>query len=104
MVAIGTSVPELAASIIAALKKEKAISLGNLIGSNIFNLLGIIGVAGLVGDLAVPAPMLTRDLPVMLFVSLLLAPFVLGRRNITRGAGVGLVGLYGVYAAILVLA
>jgi len=78
--------------------------MGNVIGSNVFNLLGIIGVSAMVGDLAVPAQMLTRDLPVMLGVSLLLAPFVLARRDITRGVGVGFVGLYGAYATVLVLA
>lgn len=104
LVAVGTSLPELATSVIAAVRGEADVAMGNVIGSNVFNLLGIIGVAGLMGDLAVPVPMLVRDLPVMLGVSLLLAPFVLARRNITRAVGAGFVGLYAAYAALLVLA
>ena len=104
LVAVGTSLPELATSIAAALRGQADVAMGNVIGSNVFNLLGIIGVSAMVGDLAVPAQMLTRDLPVMLGVSLLLAPFVLAQRDITRGVGVGFVGLYGAYATVLVLA
>lgn len=104
LVAVGTSLPELATSIMAALRNQADIAMGNVIGSNVFNLLGIIGVSAMVADLAAPAQMLTRDLPVMLGVSLLLAPFVLVRRDITRGVGVGFVGLYAAYATVLVLA
>ncbi|MDP2739562.1 MAG: calcium/sodium antiporter [Pseudorhodobacter sp.] len=103
LVAIGTSLPELATSIAAAFRKQADVAMGNVIGSNVFNLLGIIGVAGLVGDLAVPAELLRSDLWVMLAVSLLLVPFVLMKRDITRGVGVGFIGLYAVYATTLVL-
>lgn len=103
LVAIGTSLPELATSIAAAFRKQADVAMGNVIGSNVFNLLGIIGVAGLVGDVAVPAAMLSRDLWVMLGVSLALVPFVLMKRDISRGVGVGFVGLYVGYTAVLVL-
>ncbi len=53
MVSIGTSIPELAASIIAVLKKEKAISLGNLIGSNVFNILAVIGITSMITPIEV---------------------------------------------------
>jgi cation:H+ antiporter len=53
VIAVGTSVPELAASVIAALKKERAISLGNLIGSNIFNLASVLGITAMISPIAV---------------------------------------------------
>ena len=63
MVAIGTSVPELAASVIAALKKEKAISLGNLIGSNIFNIASVLGLTAIIQPIVVDNPkILTSDI------------------------------------------
>jgi len=104
LVAVGTSLPELATSMMAALRGQAEVAMGNVIGSNIVNPLGIIGLARLMGDLAMPTLMLTRDLPVMLGGSLLLTPFVLMRRDITRAAGVGFVGLYAGYATVLVLA
>ncbi|WP_040672121.1 calcium/sodium antiporter [Rhodobacter ferrooxidans] len=103
LVAIGTSLPELATSIAAALKGQADVAMGNVIGSNIFNLLGIIGVAGLVGDLAVPVQMLRLDLWVMLAATLLLVPFVLMKRDITRVVGAGFIAIYAAYAAVLVL-
>ncbi len=75
MIAIGTSVPELAASVIAAVKGEKAISLGNLIGSNIFNIASVLGLTSLVKHIPVTEPqILTRDIFWMLGFSLLLLP------------------------------
>ncbi len=104
LVAVGTSLPELAASVAAALRREAGMALGNVIGSNMFNLLGIIGIAGLVGPLPVPPGMLAFDLWVMLGTSLLIAPFILRGLCITRVWGVALVALYGAYVAILLLA
>ncbi|MFN3823354.1 MAG: calcium/sodium antiporter [Pseudorhodobacter sp.] len=103
LVAVGTSLPELATSVIAAFKKQAEVAMGNVIGSNVFNLLGIIGVAGLVGPIPVPEAMLGRDLWVMAGVSLLLVPFLLGRFNITRGVGVLFLLGYAGYTASLVL-
>jgi len=77
MIAIGTSVPELAASIIAAIKGEKAISLGNLIGSNIFNIASVLGITALVKEIPVTEPqILSRDIFWMLGFALVLLPLV----------------------------
>ncbi|MFB9054588.1 calcium/sodium antiporter [Formosa undariae] len=77
MVAIGTSVPELAASVIAALKKEKAISLGNLIGSNIFNIACVLGITSMIQPIMVNnAMILTNDIFWMLGFSAILIPLV----------------------------
>jgi len=97
LVAVGTSLPELATTIAAAIRKEAGVAMGNVIGSNIFNLLGIIGIASLVGPIPVPEQMLRVDLWVMLAVSALLGIFVLTGRSIGKLAGVGLIALYGGY-------
>lgn len=77
MVAIGTSVPELAASVIAALKKEKAISLGNLIGSNIFNIASVLGLTAMIQPIAVKSEeILTSDIYWMLGFAAILIPLV----------------------------
>jgi cation:H+ antiporter len=101
LVAVGTSLPELATSVVAALKRSADVALGNVVGSNLFNLLGIIGVAGLVGPLAVPESLLTRDLWVMLAASLLIVPFVMRGWTIGRAAGLAFLGLYGAYVTTL---
>jgi len=97
LVAVGTSLPELATTMVAAYRGRAEVALGNAIGSNMFNLLGIIGVAGLFGRIPVDPAFLRLDLWVMLGASLVLAPFVLRGRNITRVAGAVLVGLYLLY-------
>ncbi len=77
LVSVGTSIPELAASIIAVLKKEKAISLGNLIGSNIFNILAVLGVTSIITPVSVvDERLLTFDVYLMLAVSFLILPLV----------------------------
>lgn len=102
LVAVGTSLPELSTTVMAAIRREAGVAMGNVIGSNIFNLLGIIGVAALIGPLPVPVQMLGFDLWIMLAVSLLLAPFVLRSRAISAGMGLGLTALYLIYLATLV--
>jgi len=97
LVAIGTSLPELATTVMAALRREADVALGNVIGSNMFNLLAIIGVASLVSPIPVDAELLKFDLWVMLGASLLLAPFVFLRWNITFLWGVILTALYLTY-------
>ena len=104
LVAIGTSLPELATSVTAAMKGRADVALGNVIGSNIFNLLGIIGVAGFFGQLDVPPTMLRLDLWVMLAASLLIAPFILHRWPFTRLVGVGFTLIYAAYVAVLMTA
>jgi len=78
IVSIGTSVPELAASIIAVLKKEKAISLGNLIGSNIFNILAVIGITSIITPISLSDErLLSSDIYWMLGISFIILPMVL---------------------------
>jgi cation:H+ antiporter len=77
IVSVGTSIPELAASVIAILKKEKAISLGNLIGSNVFNILAVLGLTSIITPITVKDQgLLTSDIYWMLGVSLLIFPLV----------------------------
>jgi len=97
IVAVGTSLPELAASVAAALKGARDIAIGNVIGSNIFNILAILGVSALVAPLAVAPGFLMRDLPVMLGVSVLLCLALALRGRLGRGGGAGLLGGYGLY-------
>ncbi|WP_296762285.1 calcium/sodium antiporter [Sediminimonas sp.] len=94
LVALGTSLPELATTVMAALRREADVALGNVIGSNMFNLLAIIGVAALVSPIPVDPAFLRFDLWVMLGASLLLAPFVFLRWNMTWPLGVLLTALY----------
>ena len=94
LVALGTSLPELATTVMAALRREADVALGNVIGSNMFNLLAIIGIAALVSPIPVDPEFLRFDLWVMLGASLLLAPFVFLRWNMTRLWGVLLTALY----------
>lgn len=101
LVAIGTSLPELATTVAAAVRREAGVALGNVLGSNMFNLLGIIGVAGLVGTIPVPVDMLQIDLWVMLAASLLLGGFIWLRRDIGRIWGVILLFLYVAYVVSL---
>jgi cation:H+ antiporter len=76
LVAVGTSLPELATTVMAAIRKHADVALGNVIGSNMFNLLAIIGISTFVGPIPVDAGLLRFDIWVMLAASLVLAPFV----------------------------
>ena len=94
MVAFGTSVPELAASLIAALKKEKALSLGNLIGSNIFNIGSVLGITALIQPIKVGSmELLNNDIIWMLIISAILVPlaFLPKRNKLSRIEGLFLV-------------
>jgi len=100
VIAIGTSVPELAASVIAAAKKEKAISLGNLIGSNIFNIGSVLGLTSMIKTIPVTEPeILTRDIFWMIAFAAVLIPLVLipKQHEITRSNGFMLVLGYGIF-------
>ncbi|MGB3555473.1 MAG: calcium/sodium antiporter [Jannaschia sp.] len=101
LVAIGTSLPELSTTVMAAIRRHADVALGNVIGSNLFNLLGIIGVAVLIGPIPVDRSFLTLDLWIMLGATLMLVPFVFLRRDITRLWGAILFGLYLAYMAIV---
>ncbi|PWL39183.1 hypothetical protein DKG77_07920 [Flagellimonas aquimarina] len=92
IVSVGTSIPELAASIIAILKKEKAISLGNLIGSNIFNLLAVLGITSIITPITVvDQGLLSNDIFWMLGISFLILPLVFFPRGLRLGWRDGLV-------------
>ena len=103
LVALGTSLPELATTVVAALRRQAAVALGNVIGSNVFNLLGIIGVASFFDPIPVGREFLERDLWVMLGATLLIAPFVFSNKmNLTRGWGVLFCALYVIYIVAVV--
>ena len=87
IVAIGTSLPELATTVVAALRAQADVAIGNVVGSNIFNLTAIIGTAALFAPLPVPAEILARDLWVMLVASAVLVPYVLLCKRICRVTG-----------------
>ncbi|WP_323788781.1 calcium/sodium antiporter [Psychroserpens sp.] len=100
VIAIGTSVPELAASVIAAVKKEKALSLGNLIGSNIFNIGSVLGLTSIIKTIEVTeASILSRDIYWMLAFAAVLIPLIIipKRFNISRYKGLLLVVAYGMF-------
>ncbi|WP_033956655.1 calcium/sodium antiporter [Psychroserpens jangbogonensis] len=100
VIAIGTSVPELAASIIAAVKKEKALSLGNLIGSNIFNIGSVLGLTSIIKTIEVTdSSILSRDIFWMLAFSAVLIPLIIipKRFNISRYKGLLLIIAYGLF-------
>ncbi len=88
IIAFGTSLPELATVFSAALKKKADVAIGSIIGSNIFNLLAVGGVTGLVGGASFDQASLTLDIPVMLGATLLLIWFVLTKRNISKPVGI----------------
>lgn len=104
IVAFGTSVPELAASIIAALKKQKDLSIGNLIGSNIFNVLAVLGITSIVKPIAVlDESLITNDIWWMLGISVLLYPlmFLFKKDHFGRVEGLVLLMVYTIYIYIL---
>ena len=104
MVAVGTSIPELAASVIAALKKEKAISLGNLIGSNIFNITSVLGITAIIKPINLnDERLLSSDIYWMLAFSFILLPLVFLRKRFQLGKLEGFI-LFGGYAVFVFLA
>ena len=103
LIAVGTSLPELATTTVAAIRRQADVALGNVIGSNMFNLLAIIGIAALVGPIPVADEFLRFDLWVMLAASFLLIPFVFFGRNITRIWGAALTLLYMAYLLVVLL-
>jgi len=97
IVAVGTSLPELATSLIAAIRRQSAIAIGNIVGSNIFNILGILGVTAMITPVPVASRFLTFDLPVMIAVSLALTVLLLTRPVIGRRVGMVMLAGYMVY-------
>ena len=97
ILAIGTSLPELAASIVAALRGHSDVAIGNVVGSNMFNVLAVVGVVAVVTPLNAPAQILDFDLWVMLAVTLVMIPYLLGGLRLGRGASVLFLCGYGAY-------
>jgi cation:H+ antiporter len=99
IVAVGTSVPELVTSAVAALRKQGDIALGNVLGSNIYNILFIGGITGVIAPTEVPASILGFDLWVLVAVSILVMVFAFSGRRLSRVEGMLLVATYAVYSA-----
>ena len=100
IVSVGTSIPELTASIIAIINKEKAISMGNLIGSNIFNILAVMGITSMIHPVEIQDPGLLRnDIWWMLGISFLILPFVFFTKKNKLGLihGLVLITLYSIF-------
>ncbi|MFH1134958.1 MAG: calcium/sodium antiporter [Pseudomonadota bacterium] len=106
IVALGTSLPELASSAAAALKKEHDIALGNILGSNLFNTLAVVGLAGAIHPMSTPPEVFHRDIPVMIVLTISLFVFGYGFRGpgrINRFEGALLMAAYFGYTAVLVM-
>ena len=105
IISIGTSVPELAASIIAIIKKEKAISLGNLIGSNIFNIFAVLGITSIITPIKVQDDhLLTNDILWMLLFAFIVLPmvFVPVKMKLSWKEGIILLGIYITFIALTI--
>ena len=105
VVAIGTSLPELATSMTAAIRGQRDIAVGNVVGSNLFNLLSVLGLTGLVSSDGIPVSdaSLRIDFPVMLAATIVLLPIVWRGFDIRRWEGFVFIGFYAVYVTFLVL-
>jgi cation:H+ antiporter len=101
MVAVGTSLPELASSLVAALRRETDIILGNIVGSNVFNLLAVLGIAAVVEPIGVETGPLRLDLVVMSAFTLVVVGMVLRRPKIGRPEGLVLLAAYVLYVGFL---
>ena len=103
IVAFGTSVPELVTSAVAAYRKQTDISIGNLVGSNIFNIMAVIGVTSLVKEIEVKEMALEFDMIWMIGIAVVLFPLMLIGKKMGRGKGVLLIAAYGTYITLLLL-
>lgn len=103
VIAIGTSLPELAASVMSVIKKEAELAIGNIIGSNMFNMLAVLGIPALIHPTGFEQAVLYRDYLVMLGLTLLMGimVFILGAGRFTRLEGVFLLGCFGAYQYLL---
>jgi cation:H+ antiporter len=102
MVAIGTSLPELVVAVLAARRGASDVAVGNVLGSNIYNVLFILGATALIHPIAVPADLLHYDVWIMLATALALILFVHFGRPITRGVGIAFLVAYAAYVATLI--
>ena len=105
VVAAGTSMPELATSVVASLRGERDIAVGNVVGSNLFNILAVLGVSAIVAPDGVPVALsaVRIEIPVMSAVALACLPIFFAGYVISRWNGLLFVGMYGLYVAYLIL-
>jgi cation:H+ antiporter len=96
IIAVGTSLPELASSVVATMRKEYDIAIGNVVGSSIFNILGIIGISSIISPLSAIA-ISNIDLFAMIGVTLLLLPFFRSHYTLKRDEGIFMIGMYLIY-------
>jgi len=101
IVALGTSAPELTASIVAAYRKESGISIGNLIGSNIFNIMAVIGITGMVKPISISSKIMSFDMYWLLGISLMILPLIIIGSRIGRLKGLLLLIVYISYIALV---
>jgi cation:H+ antiporter len=99
-VAIGTSLPELATAAMAAFRGQSDVAFGNIVGSNIFNVLGIAGTTAVVTPIAVPAEIVRLDIWVMLATALLLVVFAVTGWRVSRREGAVFLAAYATYLAV----
>lgn len=102
IVSIGTSLPELVTSIVAARKGESDIAIGNAVGSNIFNILFVLGISSFIHNIAVH-PIVFADMLVMLLISLITFIFASTKRSIKKGEGIVLITLYILYMIFIII-
>lgn len=103
IVAVGTSLPELVTSVMAAIKKHADVAIGNIIGSNIFNILGILGLTALIKPIIIPAGILAVDIWVMLAAALILVAWLAIMHKISRPVGAAMMVLYVGYVGYLLI-
>ncbi len=103
VVAVGTSLPEIVTSVIATIRGERDIAIGNVVGSNIFNILSVLGITSIVSPIAVSGAALTFDLPAMIAVSFACFPLFYVGMKIDRWKGALFLGYYLIYVTYLVL-
>jgi cation:H+ antiporter len=103
VVAVGTSLPEVVTSAIAAWRRESDIAIGNVVGSNLFNVLGVLGGAAVASPVTVGLELFEFELPVLAFTALLLLPLALRRRPIGRVAGIALLVGFVVYTGVVLV-
>ncbi len=103
MFAVGTSLPELAASLTASFKKVPNISVGNIVGSNIFNIIFVLGIVSVINPLRIDPAIMRFEMPALVFFSILLFTVMKTKDKITRNEGVLLLGFYVSFIALLTI-
>ena len=104
LVAVGTSLPELATAVVAAYRRHPELALGNVLGANMFNILGVMGTVSLVTRLEVPTKIIDFDLWVMLGVTMFFVAWMIFTRRLGRPMAVAFLAVYGAYVAVQYLA